>query len=122
MKLIRWILGKIIISIDLITRSTPIKRDTVTQEKINTLSKQFSLYHFNACPFCVKVRRHLHHKALNIELRDAKNNLEHKQTLIEEGGRHKVPCLRIQQKNSQVTWLYESTAIIAYLDEELRSI
>ena len=122
MKFIRWILGKIIISLDLITRSKPVKRDIATQEEINAISKQFSLYQFNACPFCVKVRRYLHHKALNIELRDAKNNLEHKQTLIEEGGRHKVPCLRIEQKNSQVTWLYESNDIIAYLDEQLRSI
>jgi glutaredoxin len=122
MKLIRWILGKIIISLDLITRSTPVKRDAAAQEKINAISRRFSLYHFNACPFCVKVRRHLHHKAINIELRDAKNNLGHKQTLIEEGGKHKVPCLRIEQKNSQVTWLYESNDIIAYLDEELRSI
>ena len=121
MKLVRWILGKIIISLDLITRSTPVKRDIAAQEKIDAISRQLSLYHFNACPFCVKVRRHLHHRAINIELRDAKNNLEHKQTLIEEGGRHKVPCIRIEQKNSKVTWLYESNDIIAYLDEELRS-
>ena len=122
MKLIRWILGKIIISLDLLTRSAPIKRDIVAQEKINAISEQFSLYHFNACPFCVKLRRYLHHKALNIELRDARNNLEHKQTLIEHGGRHKVPCLRIQKDNSHVTWLYESKDIIAYLDEELRTV
>jgi glutaredoxin len=122
MKLVRWILGKLIISLDLLTRTAPVKRDIDSQEKIDSLSKQLSLYQFAACPFCVKVRRYLHHNALKVELRDAKNNSEHKRALIREGGKHKVPCLRIDGENSQVTWLYESKDIIAYLDKELRTI
>ncbi|MCJ8267834.1 MAG: glutathione S-transferase N-terminal domain-containing protein, partial [Psychrosphaera sp.] len=53
---------------------------------------------------------------LNIELRDAKNNAQHRQELLEEGGRIKVPCLRIQE-GEKVTWLYDSNAIITYLDQ-----
>jgi glutathione S-transferase len=36
------------------------------------------------------------------------------------GGKFKVPCLRIEE-NGQSTWLYESKAIIAYLDERFAS-
>ena len=38
-----------------------------------------------------------------------------RQTLVNEGGRHKVPCLRIEKADDSVQWLYESTDIIAYL-------
>lgn len=120
-KLIRSVLGRIIIYLDFLTRSNPVKRNLVSQEKINSVTAKFSLYQFNACPFCVKVRRHLHHKAINIQLRDAKNNEGHKKALIEGGGKHKVPCLRIESENSKAVWLYESDAIIAYLDEQLRA-
>ena len=51
-----------------------------------------------------------------VALRDAKNNEQDRQTLLEQGGKIKVPCLRIEE-NGQSTWLYESKAIIAYLDE-----
>ena len=47
---------------------------------------------------------------------DAKNDAEHRQALEQQGGRIKVPCLRIEE-NGQSTWLYESKAIIAYLDQ-----
>jgi len=32
------------------------------------------------------------------------------------GGALKVPCLRIEDEQSQVEWLYESAAIIRYLE------
>ena len=46
----------------------------------------------------------------------AKHDGEHRQALEQQGGRIKVPCLRIEE-NGQSTWLYESKAIIAYLDQ-----
>jgi len=73
------------------------------------------MYQFKTCPFCVKVRRELKRQALHIELRDAKNDVGHKAALVNEGGRHKVPCLRIEKADDSVQWLYESTDIIAYL-------
>ncbi|MNF06483.1 hypothetical protein D3C80_2064420 [compost metagenome] len=64
----------------------------------------------------MKTRRTLHKLNVPITLRDAKNDDQHRQALLEQGGKIKVPCLRIED-NGQSTWLYESKAIIAYLNE-----
>ena len=77
------------------------------QAQLDQQTSQFKLYQFKACPFCVKVRRAIKREGLNIETRDAKNNEQYRQELLEQGGKVKVPCLRIE-KNGQVQWLYES--------------
>ena len=64
----------------------------------------------------MKVRRAIKREGLNIETRDAKNNEQYRQELLEQGGKIKVPCLRIEQ-NGQTQWLYESNDIIAYLNK-----
>ncbi|MNE21385.1 hypothetical protein D3C80_1145450 [compost metagenome] len=51
-----------------------------------------------------------------VALRDAKNNEQHRQALLTEGGKIKVPCLRIEE-NGQTTWMYESKVIIDYLQK-----
>jgi glutathione S-transferase len=38
--------------------------------------------------------------------------------LVREGGRHKVPCLRIENADKSVEWLYESSDIIARLKSQ----
>ena len=60
----------------------------------------------------MKVRRELRRHALNIELRDARNDEEHKQTLIQWWRALKVPCLQISSGSGEKTWLYESDDII----------
>jgi glutathione S-transferase len=45
-----------------------------------------------------------------------KNDEQYRQELLEQGGKVKVPCLRIEQ-DGQVKWLYESNDIIAYLNK-----
>ena len=88
-----------------------------TEHEISSLVfRLYKLYQFKACPFCVKVRRAIKREGLNIETRDAKNNEQYRQELLEQGGKVKVPCLRIE-KNGQVQWLYESNDIIAYLNK-----
>jgi len=119
MKIIRWIVGRIILSVDFVTRPKPIVRNKKEQELLDSKTAKMSLYQFNACPFCVKVRRQLRKYSLNIELRDAKNNILYKEELIREGGKHKVPCLRIEDDASGVKWLYESDRINLYLREKL---
>jgi glutaredoxin len=118
MKLIRWSLGRVILTLDFLTRPTPIKRTAEDQERIDVRTGQLSFYQFQACPFCVKVRRYMVRHALNIELRDAKIPGIHKDDLIQHGKRHKVPCLRITSKEATDEWLYESSAIIDYLQKE----
>jgi len=120
MKFIRWFLGRLILTFDFITRPKPIMREKKDQEKIDSITSKFSLYQFNACPFCVKVRRQIRKFSLDVELRDAKNNISYKEELISEGGAHKVPCLRIDHNVKQTEWLYGSKEIIIYLKSELQ--
>ena len=120
MKFIRWFLGRLILICDFVTRPKPIERKINDQEKIDFITSKFSLYQFNACPFCVKVRRQIRKFSLNVELRDAKNNISYKEELISEGGTHKVPCLRIDHNVKQTEWLYGYKEIIIYLKSELK--
>ena len=122
MKLVRWILGRIILVIDVLTSPKPIVRDAAAQKAIDETTASMSLYQFKTCPFCVKVRRELKRHALNIETRDAKDNAEVKAELVREGGRHKVPCLRTESTDGSVTWLYESNDIIAHLKHQFNLV
>tara|TARA_Y100001936_G_C15973101_1_gene612268 strand:- start:735 stop:1100 length:366 start_codon:yes stop_codon:yes gene_type:complete len=120
MTIVRWLLGQIILTLDFFTSPKPIVRDKKEQEILDVETAKMSLYQFNACPFCVKVRRQLRKHSINIELRDAKNNTSHKAELIKEGGKHKVPCLRIEDDSLGVIWLYESKQINLYLKEKFK--
>ena len=119
-KFIRLVAGQIILLGDFLTRPRPIVRNQHEQDKVDEMTSGMSLYQFNACPFCVKVRRHLRRYSLNIELKDAKNNVAVKNELIREGGKHKVPCLRIKTTTTNnIEWLYSSDDICSFLDYEL---
>ena len=87
------------------------------QEKLDKETANLSLYHFSACPFCVKTRHDMRRLGLNIELRDAKNDAQYEKELIEEGGKRQVPCLRIKHEDGKVEWLYESNDIREYLEQ-----
>jgi len=112
-------LGRIILLLNFIFTPRSVKRPGDEQAKIDQRTENMSLYQFEACPFCVKVRRSMKRNALNIELRDAKNDATHRDTLQQQGGRVKVPCLRIEQNDGSVQWMYESKDIIAYLEKEV---
>ena len=118
MIVIRWVLGQIILILDFITPPKPVVREAAAQKAIDDVTASMSMYQFKACPFCVKVRRELKRHALHIELRDAKKEGEFKAELTREGGRHKVPCLRIEKSDNSVEWLYESNDIIAHLKKQ----
>jgi len=120
MNFVRWILVRLVLGYDLLVRPAPMKRDPADQAKLDAETAKFVLYQFNACPFCVKVRREIRRYALNIELRDARNDEKHKADLIGGGGKHKVPCLQVKTESGGVTWLYESSEIISYLKSELK--
>ena len=46
---------------------------------------------------------------------------ENNADLIAGGGKSQVPCLRIEDENGDVHWMYESIDIIRYLKTELAS-
>lgn len=69
----------------------------------------------------MKTRRSLRRLNVPVALKDAKNNEQDRQTLLEQGGKIKVPCLRIEE-NGQTTWMYESNTIIEYLNKRFAAV
>ena len=116
-KALRVGLGNIIVFASWLTRPARLKRSPEAQAQVDQAAAKLALYQFNACPFCVKVRRTLHALNLPVALKDAKNDPQARQELEQQGGKVQVPCLRIEDDNGNVQWLYESKAIIAYLQE-----
>ena len=118
MSFIRWFLGKCILFINAVTLPKPIFRNKADQARVDKKTQRYTLYQFEACPFCVKVRRFIRKNSFKIELKDAKNNKAYKLELVNNGGKYKVPCLKIEKINAKTMWLYESDAIIAFLAKE----
>ncbi|MDN3612415.1 glutaredoxin family protein [Vibrio ostreicida] len=117
MKFIRWFLGRLILVLNAVFSPKGITRSEALQQSANSKAQTMALYQFDACPFCVKVRRAMKRQSVKIELRDAKSNPTHRSDLEAGGGKVKVPCLRIE-KEGQVEWMYESSDIVAYLEKE----
>ncbi|MBL4772571.1 MAG: glutathione S-transferase N-terminal domain-containing protein [Alcanivoracaceae bacterium] len=118
MFIIRKIIGSIILTLNWLFSPKGIIRNEANQSEIDTQTTKLKLYQFNACPFCVKVRRAMKRMSLTIETRDAKNNEDYHNELAIEGGKIKVPCLKIESENGKNTWLYESSDIIHYLENK----
>jgi len=121
MKALRVGLGQLVIGIDFLTRPSKKKRDPAAQAAVDQSAQDLTLYQFRACPFCVKTRRALRRLNVPVALRDAKNNELDRQTLLNEGGKIKVPCLRIEEGDKTV-WMYESNVIIDYLDKRFGAV
>ena len=119
-KALRLALGYIILFVDFITRPRKLKRTAEAQAAVEQAASGLALYQFRACPFCVKTRRALHKLNVPVALRDAMNDPQARQELEQQGGKIKVPCLRIEE-NGQSTWMYDPKAIIAYLDQRFAS-
>lgn len=120
-KALRVGLGQLIIFVDFLTRPGKKQRPAAAQAQVDAAARDLTLYQFHACPFCVKTRRSLRRLNVPVALKDAKNNEQDRQTLLEHGGKIKVPCLRIEE-NGQTTWMYESNTIIEYLNQRFAAV
>lgn len=116
MVVVRAILGALILFLNWVFTPKSLKREVSEQALVDAQTKKLTLYHYKACPFCVKVRRAIKRNGLNIETRDAKRSEKFKAELLAGGGALKVPCLRIEEDNGEVRWMYESGDIIEYLN------
>ena len=116
MRFIHLFLGSLILSIDWLTTPKGIQRSEGMQTAIDEQSKNITLYQYKACPFCVKVRRSLKRLSLPVETRDPKRCDSAKQELIAGAGKLKVPCLKIDEGEGNVQWMFESSDIIRYLE------
>lgn len=112
---VRRILGPILLLIDKITSPKGIIRPAAEQQQLDRTTQGFTLYQYKTCPFCIKVRRVIKRESLNIELRDAQHDQNHRQQLLQGGGQIKVPCLKVENADGNQTWLYESADVIRYL-------
>ncbi len=115
-KLVRAIVGPILLLWEWITAPKGMTRPAPAQQRVDEATRQLAIYQFRTCPFCIKTRQALRRLSLHIELRDAQNDPQHRQALLEGGGEIKVPCLRITGDDGQVTWMYESERIIEWLN------
>ena len=120
MAMIRWILGSLILFFNWIFTPKTVQRDSEQQAGIDEQTALLTLYQYEACPFCVKVRRQMKRQGLKIETRDVKRSKSAKGELLAGGGDLKVPCLRIGEGERGFHWMYESRDIIGYLENRFR--
>tara|TARA_B100000780_G_scaffold86945_1_gene59766 strand:+ start:48 stop:419 length:372 start_codon:yes stop_codon:yes gene_type:complete len=116
LRLLREGSGRVLIFIDWLFRPSRVKRSVEDQFKVDQETKILKLYQFYACPFCVKTRRSIKRLNLKVETRNAQAEGEFRNELELNGGKIKVPCLKIEGAG-EASWLYESNDIIKYLDE-----
>lgn len=116
MFIIRWLLGRIILTLNFIFSPSSPK---LTDEQVKILAEKtalLSLYQLPSCPFCVKVRRAMKRQGIQLPLRNI-NQGNYREELINQGGKRTVPCLRIEHEDKDPQWLYESKEIIKYLSD-----
>jgi glutaredoxin len=78
------------------------------------MSERYTLYQYESCPFCARVRRYLAEAGIDMPMKDTLRDPVARRELMEGGGSSMVPCLRIE-RDGAVQWMYESLDIIAYL-------
>jgi len=116
-KAAHYIIGPILLLLDALVPPRGMVRAAEAQQQVDNLTRNLVLYHFKMCPFSIKVKRAVRRLSLNIEARDALREESSREELLSGGGQIKVPCLRINDEQGNATWMYESSDIIAYLQE-----
>jgi glutaredoxin len=77
--------------------------------------ERLALYHFDGCPFCMRVRRAIDLLGVDVELRNIYEDREHMDALLAARGRATVPVLRISSPDGEDRWMPESADIVRYL-------
>ena len=68
-----------------------------------------TLYHFQDCPYCARVRDFLAQNGIDVPMKDTHENPAYRAELIQIGGKPQVPCLVMDGKA-----LYESLDIMEW--------
>lgn len=114
-KLVRIILGPVMLLKEKLTRPQGIVRTPTAQTLVDAECRDLALYQYKTCPFCMKVRHEMARLSLNIKRIDAQPPGVDRDALTHEGGQTKVPCLKITDTAGKSQWLYDSNKIIGYL-------
>ncbi len=116
MKIIRIVLGKIILFFDAVFSPKPVlTRSAAEQSSLDAKTGTWTLYQLKACPFCVKVRRQMKRYSIQIPLKDVGTDEQAYRELMAGGQQDQVPCLRYLDTNGNVQWMYESTVINEFI-------
>ncbi len=116
MTLIRKVLGFVILALDrLFTPAPEVSRTPSEQQAIDAKLSGWTLYHLEACPFCVKVRRELRRLAITIPMKEINADPRNHEELMAGGKIDQVPCLRYRDEAGAEKWMYESSEINAFL-------
>ena len=91
-------------------------RSPEEQAAVERAAQQLTLFHRPTCPFCIKVVIAMRRLDVPIPQRDISSDRAAREALVAGGGRQMVPCLRIEDDEGGVRWLYESRDIVAYLE------
>lgn len=118
---VRAVLTPVMLISETLTTPKPMQRSTKGQQEVDQACRELALYQFRACPFCIKVRKEMRRLNLPIEIRDAQLVQEHREALLQGGGKSKVPCLLIRHDGHE-EWLYESDDIKTYLNQRFAAI
>lgn len=78
-------------------------------------TSNLTLYHFESCPFCRRVRDFLATNHIELPLKDTLLDTAARQELLKLGGKTQVPALRMADD----TILYESNDIIQWLRDNV---
>lgn len=117
-RLVRRIIGPIMLLVDWLTTPKGLERPAREQQEVDQNTRNMTLYQYKTCPFCIKVRRHTKRLSLNIETRDAQHDPSSRAQLVTGGGVLKVPCLKVTNEAGEDRWMYESDDIIHYLNAQ----
>lgn len=120
MAIVRMILRFFVIMSDKLRPVSAIEITEEQQTQINKITKDLILYHYPACPFCVKVARKMRVLNMTMEKRDPRIE-PFKSELMQGGGEQQVPCLKIG-KGDDAIWMYESSEIIMYLEDQFETV
>jgi glutaredoxin len=115
---IHYTIGPLLLLWEKLFTPAGLQRPQELQLQVDASTRNLVLYQFLMCPFCITVRYAIKRLSLNIETRDALRDMDSRAQLLQGGGQVQVPCLRITDKQGKVTWMYESHAIINYLQSE----
>ena len=77
---------------------------------------KLTLYHFNGCPYCARVKDYLDKNRIIISMKDTQEDPDAREELIKIGGKSQVPCLVIDGKA-----LYESLNIIEWFKKNWKN-
>ena len=112
---LRIVLGPFMRIWEFVSRPKGLVRPPEQQQAVNQQCQSLALYQFTTCPFCIKVRQEMRRLSLPIAHLDAQHHQQNRAELVQGGGAVKVPCLKITDAAGQNQWLFESGAIISYL-------